>query len=256
VTGLRWSPAAATGGAFTPGNPAFVVIHCTESDNNPGTAESLAGPNWFGGPKAGTSAHRIFDRDSGVEMVRRTTVAYHAGPRGNTHGLSYELCGRASWTAAQWRAPEQLAMLRGAAPHIADDLRAIAAARSVDPLAAARWLSVVQVAQRAPGLCTHNDVRLAFPGTTTHSDPGPNFPYAELLGYVRDQLGDDDMTPEQFAALLRDPAVRKEVGRAVWEYGIGNNGLTGPDGKPYDVEAWRLVGGTAQDVRAVRDRKG
>jgi N-acetyl-anhydromuramyl-L-alanine amidase AmpD len=251
VSGLRWSPAAATGGPFTPGNPAFVTIHCTESDNNPGTAESLAGPNWFGGPKAGTSAHRIFDRDSGVEMVRRTTVAYHAGPKGNTHGLSYEFCGRAAWSAAQWRAPEQLAMLRTAAPHIADDLRSIAAARKVEPLGIARWLSVVQVAQRQPGLCTHNDIRLAFPGTTTHSDPGPNFPYAELLGYVRDQLGDDDMPLND-----ADKAwIRDTIARAVWEYGIGNNGLKDAAGKPYDVPAWQLIGGTAADVRTVRDRK-
>jgi len=184
---LRWMPAKAYGGLFKPPAAAFVVIHCTESDNGAGTAESLAGPNWFGGP-AGTSAHRMFDRDSGVEMVRRTLVAFHAGPQGNTWGRSYEFCGRASWSAAKWREPAQLQMLRLAAPHIADDLIEITGSRA-SALAAARWLSLVQVFRKDHGLCTHNDIRLAL-GGTTHSDPGPNFPYAELLAMVRAELGE------------------------------------------------------------------
>lgn len=182
---LRWMPAAARGGLFRPPAATFVVIHCTESDNNAGTAESLAGPNWFGGP-AGTSAHRMFDRDSGVEMVRGSNVAFHAGPGGNTWGRSYEFCGRVAWSTARWRAPEQLAMLQLAAPYIAQDLVEITGSRTA-ALAACRWLSVAQVAQKAPGLCTHNDIRLAL-GGTSHTDPGPNFPYAELLAYVRAEL--------------------------------------------------------------------
>lgn len=185
---LKWMPAAAHGGPFKAPAATCVVIHSTESENTPGMAEALMGPGWFGGPKAGTSTHKTVDVDSICEGVKRTTVAYHAGPGGNTWGIAYEFCGRASWSAAKWREPAQLQMLRNAAPHIADDLAAIAGGRA-EALEAARWLSLVQLARHEHGLCTHNDIRLAL-GGTTHSDPGPNFPYAELLAYVRAELGD------------------------------------------------------------------
>ncbi len=190
---LKWIPAKAFGALFKRPAPAFVVVHSTESENTPAIAESLAGPNWFGGPKAGTSTHKIVDQDSICEGVKRDRVAYHAGPGGNSYGIAYEFCGRASWSAAKWREPAQLQMLRNAAPHIADDLIAItgslAAARS-----AARWLSLVQVARNEHGLCTHNDIRLAK-GGTTHSDPGANFPYAELLAFVRAELDGGTQAP-------------------------------------------------------------
>ena len=204
---LRWMPADSYGGKLT---ATVVVIHCTESDNLAGTAESLAGPNWFGkGGPATTSAHKMFDRDSGVEMVRRTVVAYHAGPKGNTIGISYELCGRAGWTKAKWREAPQLDMLRRAAPHIADDLRAIGAP--------ARWLTLTQLAAGQRGLCTHNDVRLAL-GGTTHSDPGPNFPYAELLTYVREAMTEEDdvpYTPDQFKKMVWEVLMQDDVQTAI-----------------------------------------
>jgi len=185
---LEWMPAAAYGGPFRPPAATFLTAHSTESENTTAMAEALAGPNWFGGPKAGTSSHKIVDVDSICEGVHRGTVAYHAGPGGNTWGIAYEFCGRASWSAAKWREPAQLQMLRNAAPHMADDLIAITGSRAAAQ-AACRWLSIVQVAQHQHGLCTHNDIRLAL-GGTTHSDPGPNFPYAELLAYVQAALGD------------------------------------------------------------------
>jgi N-acetyl-anhydromuramyl-L-alanine amidase AmpD len=228
---LPYVPAAAHGGPLT--KAAFVVIHCTESDNAAGTAEALAGPGWFGGPKAGTSAHRIFDRDSGVEMVRVSTVAYHAGPGGNSYGRSYELCGRASWSAEKWREEPQLAMLRAAAPYIAADLR--------DLNAPARWLSVAQVAARAGGMCTHNDVRLAL-GGTTHSDPGPNFPYAELLEMVQQALTDPedlDMDAATFKRLvwevITQPDVVEKIAAAVVNHPLSNPAADPRPGATYSL---------------------
>lgn len=208
---LRWMPAKVFGGRL---RATVVVIHCTESDNNSGTAESLAGPNWFGGP-AGTSAHRMFDRDSGVEMVRRSTVAFHAGPRGNTVGRSYEFCGQVAWSAAKWREPAQLNMLRLAAPYIAEDLVEITGSRQA-AIAACRWLSLVQLAKGEHGLCTHNDIRLAL-GGTTHSDPGPRFPYAELLAYVLAELTgtatqEDDMAQADIDEIKAGIAELKRMG--------------------------------------------
>lgn len=183
---LVWTPAYSHGGPFTAGYPLGVVIHSTESENLPGSAEAIAGPGWFGGPSAGTSAHKVVDQNSICEGVHRDTVAWHVGPNGNGRYIGYEFCGRASWTAAQWNAPEQLAMIRNAAPFIAADLKAIGAP--------ARWLSLTQVAAKEKGLLTHNDVRLAL-GGTTHSDPGPNFPYAFLLSEVNKYMGTTTPTP-------------------------------------------------------------
>jgi hypothetical protein len=173
---LKWMPAYSHGGKYGAGTPLGVAVHSTEGPNGPGAAEAVAGPGWFGGSKAGTSAHKIVDQNSICEGVRRDTVAWALGAGGNGLYISYEFSGYASWDAATWRQPAQLSMLQIAAQHIADDLKAIGAP--------ARWLSVAQAAARQKGLLTHNDVRLAFPGTTTHSDPGAHFPYAELLGYV------------------------------------------------------------------------
>jgi hypothetical protein len=175
---LKWMPAYDYGGPFTPGRPIGVVCHSTESANNPGSAEAIAGPGWFGGPAAGTSAHKVVDQDSICEGVKRNIIAWHVGPGGNGLYIGYEFCGSASWDYATWRQPEQLAMIANAAPYIADDLRYCGAP--------ARWLSIAQVAALQKGLLTHNDVRLAL-GGTTHTDPGANFPYAELLAAINGQ---------------------------------------------------------------------
>ena len=78
-------------------------------------SSSDSGPGWFGGSKAGTSAHKVVDQDSICEGVHRNTVAWHVGPGGNGYYIGYEFSGYASWTAAQWREPTQLAMLQIAA---------------------------------------------------------------------------------------------------------------------------------------------
>lgn len=177
---LTWMPAYSYGGPFGAGDPIGVVVHSTEGPNGPNAAEAVAGPGWFGGPSAGTSAHKIVDENSICEGVHRDTVAWHVGPNGNGLYIGYEFSGYAAWDAATWQAPAQLSMLQIAAQHIAEDLQAIGAP--------AQFLSVAQVAARQKGLLTHNDVRLAL-GGTTHSDPGPNFPFAILLGYIQSYMG-------------------------------------------------------------------
>jgi N-acetyl-anhydromuramyl-L-alanine amidase AmpD len=176
IAPLVWMPAYSYGSTFSAGRPLGVVIHSTESDDLPGSAESLMGPNWFGGARAGTSTHKCVDQNSIVEGVKRSTIAWHVGPNGNGLYIGYEFCGRATWTKEQWRTPTNLAMINIAAPHIAADLSFCGA----DP----RWLSLTEVAKGARGLLTHNDVKVAL-GGTTHYDPGPNFPYAELLAAIR-----------------------------------------------------------------------
>lgn len=229
VLPLKWMPAYSHGGPFRPGQPTVVVVHCTESDNTPGMAEALMGPGWFGGAKAGTSTHKCVDVDSICEGVKRTTVAWHAGPGGNLRGIAYEFCGRVAWSAAKWREPKQLRMLRNAAPHIADDLRAMSAP--------ARWLSLAQLGGGQRGLCTHNDIRLAFGGTTHHSDPGPNFPYAELLAYVQ---GDDMPSLDDIGRLV-DEKLRP----------IYDTLTPGKEGVKYEGELHAMIRGYGERVERI-----
>lgn len=177
---LPFMPAAAYGGAFRAGQPTLIVIHSAESEITAGIAESLAGPGWFGGPKAGTSAHSIFDADSGVEMVRASTIAYHCGAKGNVVGIGVEHAGRARFTRAQWLTPAGERMLRASAKWTAAKAKAL----GIPP----RWLTLTQLARGERGFCTHNDVRLAL-GGTTHSDPGAGFPYDLYMQWVLEAMG-------------------------------------------------------------------
>lgn len=198
---LYWSPAYSHGGRLTEVPANVHVVHSVECDIVPGICRSLMGVSWFGGPKAGTSIHDAFDPTTGTAGVHYDTVAYHVMSPGNEHFTGTEHAGRAAMTAAQWRTPAALAMVKASAEHTAR--------RFAGEGIPWRWLSVPQIRTAVTtgrpqdgGLCTHNDVRLAFPGTTTHTDPGVNFPYAEYLAYGKAFLagagvitpeGDDDM---------------------------------------------------------------
>jgi hypothetical protein len=144
------------------------VIHSTEGPMSRGNARSLAGPNWFGSPKAGTSAHDIFDPSEGVKMVADNRIAWHVGPGGNSFTRGSEHCAYVRYTTAEWLSADGQEMLDRSARYNA----AAAHRDGVLP----RWLTLTQLARKEPGFCTHNDIRLVF-GGTTHSDPGPNFPY-------------------------------------------------------------------------------
>jgi hypothetical protein len=173
-------PAYSHGGAFRPDPPAFHVIHSTEGPMSAGNARALAGPNWFGGPKAGTSTTGIFDPIEGIRMLDEHTVPYHVGPNGNGLATGDEHCGSVNLTKEQWLSDNGKAMLDRSARQAAQ--RAHWRGWS---LSDCRWLSVSEVAQKTvKGFCTHNDIRLAL-GGTTHSDPGPNFPYTWYMDRVR-----------------------------------------------------------------------
>ena len=192
---LPYLQAASYGPTFS--LPAHIrVIHSTEGPMSRGNARSLAGPNWFGGPQAGTSAHDIFDPGEGVKMVPDNHIAWHVGPGGNGFTRGSEHCAYTRYTTEQWLSPDGQEMLDRSARYNA----AAAHRDGVLP----RWLSLTQLQNREPGFCTHNDIRLAF-GGTTHSDPGPNFPYAWYMQRVQMyydglQNVEDDLQPQDIDA--------------------------------------------------------
>lgn len=204
--------ASASGGPFAAGRPAFVVIHSTEGPMSDGNAVALA--RWFaksktaGGP--GTSATGIFDPVSSVRMLPEQTIPYHCGPAGNPLSNGDEHCGSVGLTRGQWLSDRGRAMLDASAK-----VQAQRARYRGWSLADCRWLKLTEVERKTVrGFCTHNDIRLAL-GGTTHSDPGPNFPYDWYIGRVRawyqDPIngGDDmpayrDWDPADKQALLDD----------------------------------------------------
>jgi hypothetical protein len=208
-------PAAAHGGRFSPDPPPFIVIHSTEGPMSPGNARALA-ENWFGRPKseggAGTSATDIFDPREGITMLDDHTVPYHCGPAGNGLGAGDEHCGRVSMPPEQWMSPDGQAMLDRSARRNAQR----AHARGWG-LAQCRWLSLTEVRNHVAGFCTHNDIRLAL-GGTTHSDPGPNFPYNWYMSRIRFWFSNpngDDVLADERAALFQTKEWVGQIGLRV-----------------------------------------
>lgn len=172
------------GPGFAAGQPTVVIIHSVESGIVPGLGEQLA-LGWFRNPSNETSAHGISDPAAETDMVPDAERAWHCGT-GNAYSLGFEHTGRAAFTRAEWTTPDGLKMLRLSAARTAKACR--------DHGIPARWLSLAQMAAGAKGLATHNDARLVW-GGTTHTDPGPGFPYDLYLQYVNEALGNVPRPP-------------------------------------------------------------
>lgn len=169
------------GPAFTNSEPRQIVIHSVESEIVAGLARSLAN-GWFRNPANQTSAHNIADPREQIDMVSDRQRAWHCG-NGNSTSWGKEQVGRARFTRAQWTTPLGMAMLRNSATD--------AARRCKEAGIPARWLSLTQLANNEKGFCTHNDMRIVR-GGTTHTDPGPGFPYDLYMDLVRRALGQDE----------------------------------------------------------------
>lgn len=158
------------------GPPLWIVWHDMEVDELPDRAENTAA--YFANPTDGrqVSAHYCVDNNSAVQCVREQDVAWTVGNRpGNNRGVNFELAGRARQTRAQWLDPYGLAMFNIAAPIAAHSMTRWSIPN--------RWCTVADLRARRAGHTTHNDLRVAF-GGTTHTDPGPNFPHDHVLAVV------------------------------------------------------------------------
>lgn len=163
----------------------LIVIHTMEAPEKPGTAIAVA--RWFAGPNAPkASAHYCVDDSNVVQCVQEHDVAW-AAPGANMDGIHIEHAGFAAQTPAQWRDDYSRRLLE-----TSSTLAAKIAARWAIPL---RKLSVEEVrGGTAMGFCGHADVSKAF-GKTTHSDPGPNFPWDDYIALVEDAFGQPENQP-------------------------------------------------------------
>ena len=186
---------------YTPGRPAggiaWVVWHSTESPERPSAARGIAA-GWFARRESQVSAHVVVDDgsdpsypDGVVEVVKPIDTAWHCGPMGNGRGYGVEVIGRAGQGEAAWRDDYSRAAVRNACRWIARH-----PALSNVPR---RWLSDAELRRGERGHITHAQVSRVL-GGSTHTDPGPGFPFGDVLAYLEGN-GDADV---QLTDRIRD----------------------------------------------------
>jgi hypothetical protein len=169
------------------GPPLWIVMHTMQAHELGDTAESTA--NYFATlpDDRQVSSHLCIDNNTAIQCVDVYDSAWTVGNRpGNRRGLNYEHAGFAEQTATEWADDYSTAMLRLSAQCAVSDVL-----RFGIPV---RRCTVDQLKAYEPGFTTHNDLRLAF-GVTSHTDPGPAFPWSRYLDMVRAELEGDINMP-------------------------------------------------------------
>lgn len=161
-----------------------IAIHNTAND---ATAEGEA--SYATRRTDGVSAHFYVDNNSVIQSLDTRDRAGHAGStNGNQHAVAVEITGTNDKSRAWWLA------------NVAwDQLGRVLAQVCRTYNIQVRRANVAEMDSnpRVRAFYSHNDMRLAW-GGTTHTDPGPNFPWDRLFQAVNAHLNsEDDMTPEQ-----------------------------------------------------------
>jgi N-acetyl-anhydromuramyl-L-alanine amidase AmpD len=163
-----------------------IAIHNTSND-----ASDEAEASYAKRRTDGVSAHLYCDDDSVTQSLDLNARAGHAGSNiGNDVAIAVEITGANGWSRAQWLA------------NVAWDKLGAALAWVIrnDPDFAGfqvRRASVEEMRRnpRVKAFYGHDDMRRAW-GGTTHTDPGPNFPWDRLFGAVNQALrGESTTTP-------------------------------------------------------------
>jgi N-acetyl-anhydromuramyl-L-alanine amidase AmpD len=186
-----------------------IAIHATD---NTATAEAEA--SYATRRTDGVSSHFYVDADSIVQSLDTGARAGHAGSStGNENAVAVEITGRSSSSRQWWL--ENVAWDR-----LAEVLAVVCRHYGIAPRRAT--VAEMKSNPRVRAFYGHNDMRLAW-GGTTHTDPGSNFPWDHLLATVEQALNqsEDDMTPEQFVAILKDPTVASLMRAFPWQYNGG-----------------------------------
>jgi N-acetyl-anhydromuramyl-L-alanine amidase AmpD len=169
------------------GHKYALAFHCTANDA-PARAEAA----YAARRTDGISSHFYVDKVEVIQSLDTDLRAGHAGSTpGNENGICFELSGTNGKSRTWWVENINWALLgRVCAAVIREEWsdgsfrvrRATVAQMQADP--------------RVKACYGHNDMRLAW-GGTTHTDPGPNFPWDVLFDAINTAMGettgDDDM---------------------------------------------------------------
>lgn len=156
--------------AGPPGNnrkPLGVVVHSTESDQRIGPTDRHGVIDFLADTR-GLSVPVVIDDESMTEMVPRPYCGFHALGIHYAHGI--EQIGRANWSRAQWL------MHRNTIERTGKECAWF--------LAEVMGLPVTDRTLKRFVIGHVNDDR--FGGTSTHYDPGPNYPWDVLRGAAMD----------------------------------------------------------------------
>jgi N-acetyl-anhydromuramyl-L-alanine amidase AmpD len=152
-----------------------IAIHATA---NTASAENEA--SYARNRTDSVSSHFYVDDNSVIQSLDTKFLAWHAGnDEGNSRAVAIEITGQNAWTRQRWLDSVDW-----------NGLAKLCAWICIRHNIAPRHLTVAQMQSGAPGIYTHNDMRLAW-GGTDHTDPGPNFPMDYLLTLVSSELEDD-----------------------------------------------------------------
>lgn len=173
----------------------LVVIHDMEAKELLDTAEAIA--RYFRDTPKEVSAHICADADSRVRCVKDVDTAF-AAPGANHDGLQIELAGFANQGAAGWAdAYSQVLLREQAAPQVREWCRMWGI-----PM---RKLTDAQLADgTSKGIVGHDQVSRVFK-RSTHTDPGPAFPWSQFLAMVQDNEEEDPLaqfTEEQLRSIV------------------------------------------------------
>lgn len=190
------------------GKPLWIVIHDMEASETDTRAENTAA--YFANPSDGrsVSSHYCADNNSVVQCVRLKDVAWTVGNRpGNNRGINWELAGFASQNRNQWLDQFGRDMFNRMAPLVRSD-----AAKYGIPLIKR---TVNELKAWIPGVTSHNDLRIAF-GTTTHTDPGNNFPWDVFLETMNNEGNEGNEMPTQILVRFSDAPTEFGGPTQVW----------------------------------------
>jgi len=168
--------------------PTSVVIHCTDADN---PASSTA--NFFHSSDDSGSAQAVADDIEGFTMVPDDAICAGAPPL-NQEGLHIEQPGLVTtahgipWTRDVWLSHAE--QLRRVAFWTAQKCK-----EHDIPIRLLKTDDLLREGEGARGITSHAAVSEAF-HQSTHSDPGPNFPWDVFMELVQGFSEEDELSEE------------------------------------------------------------
>lgn len=205
-----------------------IAIHNTSND-----ASARGEASYATRRTDGVSAHFYADATEVIQSLDTSARAGHAGSRtGNENSIAVEITGSNGWTRQQW-------LDRVAWDKLAAALAVVCRHYGIEPRRAS--VAEMKANPQVRAFYGHDDMRRAW-GGTTHTDPGPNFPWDHLLEQVKRAISgeqEDDVKPS-------DQLTIAAWGKTTWP---DDKGLA--DGKISAETAW---GGAYLHARLAQER--
>jgi N-acetyl-anhydromuramyl-L-alanine amidase AmpD len=167
-----------SGGSYT---KVLLVVHDTEGQETKGAARGVVA--YWNRARTGSTQY-VVDGYEIIQAVAERAYAWAAGTTANKFGIHVEHVGYAAQGTKGWDDAYSRAELALSAPLFAD----LAAKYNIPVrrLTVAQIRHAVQTGNPADGgICGHADISQAFPGETSHTDPGPSFPWDQFIAAVK-----------------------------------------------------------------------